>query len=64
MLITPYVVSTRAIEGFTSSEHASEWRGHRPEGFSIPTAGILAVGNNMRIVLENSSVRSVIDLSP
>ena len=64
MLITPYVISTRAIEGFTSPEHASEWRGHRPEGFSIPTAGILAVGNNMRIVLENSSVRSVIDLIP
>ena len=62
ILITPYVVSTRALEEFRSSEHASEWRDHRPEGFSVPTAGILAVGNNTRIILEDSGVSSVIDL--
>ena len=62
ILITPYVVSTRALKAFSSAEHASEWRDHRPDGFSIPTAGILAVGNNTRIVLEDSGVSSVIDL--
>ena len=62
ILITPYVVSTGALEEFRSAEHASEWRDHRPEGFSVPTAGILAVGNNMRIILEDSGVSSVIDL--
>ena len=62
ILITPHVVSVEAMEEFRSSEHASEWRDHRPEGFSIPTAGILAVGNNTRIVLEDSGVSSVIDL--
>ena len=62
ILITPYVVSTRALEEFRSSEHASEWRDYRPEGFSVPTAGILAVGNNTRIILKDSGVSSVIDL--
>ena len=62
ILITPYVVSTRALEEFRSSEHTAEWRDHRPEGFSIPTSGILAVGNNTRIILEDSGVSSVIDL--
>ena len=62
ILLTPYVVSNGAMEGFTSPEHASEWRDHRPEGFSVPTAGILAVGNNTCIILGDSSVSSVIDL--
>ena len=62
ILITPYVVSTGALEEFRSSEHASEWRDHRPEGFSVPPTGILAVGNNTRIILEDSGVSSVIDL--
>ena len=39
ILITPYVVSTRALQEFRSSEHALEWRDHRPEGFNVPTAG-------------------------
>ena len=62
ILITPYVVSTGALEEFRSSEHASEWRAHRPEGFSVPPTGILAVGNTTRIILEDSGVSSVIDL--
>ena len=60
--LTPYVVSTGAIARFAAPEHASEWRDHRPEGFTIPTAGILAVGNTTRIILEESAVSSVIDL--
>ena len=62
ILITPYVVSTGALEDFRSSEHAPEWRDHRPEGFRVPATGILAVGNNTRIILEDSGVSSVIDL--
>ena len=62
ILLTPYVVSTGAIEKFASPEHASEWRHHRPKGFTIPAAGILAVGNTTRIILEESAVSSVIDL--
>ena len=62
ILLTPYIVSTRDLEEFRSQEHASEWRDHRPHGFGIPIAGILAVGNSMRIILEDSSVSSVIDL--
>lgn len=62
ILLTPYVVSTDAIEGFSSPEHASEWSEHRPGGFSVPVSGILAVGNNMRVILRESGVSSVIDL--
>lgn len=62
ILLTPYIVSTRVLEEFRSPEHASEWRYHRPDGFSVPIAGILAVGNSTRIILEDSGVTSVIDL--
>ena len=62
LLLTPYVVSKGDIEEFRSAEHAPEWRAHRPGGFSVPTAGILAVGNTTRIALEDSPVNSVIDL--
>ena len=62
ILLTPYVVSTGVLDGFRSPEHASEWRDHKPEGFNVPTAGILAVGNTTRVILEDSSINSVIDL--
>ena len=62
ILLTPYIVSTRVLEEFRSPEHVSEWRDHRPDGFSVPIAGILAVGNSTRIILEDSGVSSVIDL--
>ena len=62
ILLSPYVISTRPLESFCSREHVSEWRDHRPEGFSIPVAGILAVGNSTRVILEDSGVSSVIDL--
>lgn len=62
ILLTPYIAANRALEGFTSPEHASEWRSYRPDGFSVPVAGILAVGNSTRIILEDSGVSSVIDL--
>ena len=60
--LTPYVVSTGPLEKFRSPEHASEWRNYRPEGFSVPTAGILAVGNTTSVMLENAAVTSIVDL--
>lgn len=62
ILLTPYVISNKDIEGFRSTEHASEWSLHRPGGFTVPVAGILAVGNTTRIILEDAAVSSVIDL--
>ena len=62
LLITPYVISTKTIEGFQSEEHVPEWRAWRPEGFSIPTAGILAASNPTSVALEDTTVDSVIDL--
>ena len=62
ILLTPYVVSMGALQDFGSAEHAAEWRVHRPGGFTVPAAGILAVGNTTRIILEESAVSSVIDL--
>ena len=62
VLLTPYVVSTCSLEEFQSPEHAHEWHEHRPGGFSIAAAGILAVGNTTRVVLEDSGIHSVIDL--
>ena len=62
ILLTPYIHTTESLEEFTSPEHVSEWRDHRPGGFSIPATGILAVGNTTRVILEDSGVSSVIDL--
>ncbi len=62
ILLTPYLHATDSLEEFRSPEHASEWREHRPEGFSVPGTGILAVGNTTRVILEDSGVSSVIDL--
>ena len=62
ILLTPYVLCVAAIDSFGSPEHAKEWRAHRPEGFKIPAAGILAVGNTTRVILEDSGINSVIDL--
>ena len=62
ILLTPYIHATDGLEEFTSPEHAREWREHRPGGFSIPSTGILAVGNTTRVILEDSGVSSVIDL--
>ena len=58
ILLTPYVVSYGPLEEFRSPEHASEWRDYKPEGFRVPAAGILAVGNTTRIILEDSGVSS------
>ena len=63
MFITPLIASTKSLEGFLSREHASEWREYRPKGFDIPEAGILAIGNVVRVTIEETGVNSVIDLT-
>ena len=61
--LTPYVVATQIIERFISPEHNPEIREIKPEGFSIPTGSILAVGNSTNVPLEEGSTPySIIDL--
>ena len=62
ILVTPYVVSTIPMSAFRAPEHAPELREHKPEGFTVPLAGILAVGYPIGITLEDGGVTSVIDL--
>ena len=63
LLISPYIVSKAAIPGFTSAEHAGEFRRLRPDGFLVPPSSILAVGEASKIAIDPSgSPFSVIDL--
>lgn len=63
LLLTPYILAVDEISNFQSDEHALEWREYHPEGFEIEEAGILAVGDEVEIVLSNNSIGSVIDLA-
>ena len=61
--LTPYLVATQPLAGFTSPEHAPEIRAIKPAGFDIPAGSILAVGDSTEITLEEGgSPYSVIDL--
>ena len=61
--LTPYIISKKPIEGFTSGELAEEITRIRPEGFFIPIGSILAVGDSTEIELEEGgSPFAVIDL--
>lgn len=62
LTLTPYILAVDAISDFKSGEHAPEWQIYRPEGFSIPAAGIMAVGGEVEIELAPSGIGSVIDL--
>ncbi len=62
LFLTPQIVSSKRLENFISEEHAPEWREHRPAGFSVPEASMLAVGNVVRITIEDAGINSVIDL--
>ena len=63
--IAPYVVAKTPITSFLSSEHHFEFRHLKPEGYSVPASGILAVGNPIRVDLDPSlGAESVFDLVP
>ena len=62
LFLTPQLVSSKGMVNFISEEHAPEWHEHRPTGFSVPEASILAVGNVVRITIEETGVNSVLDL--
>lgn len=64
LALTPYIVALQEIKGFTAPEHADEFKLHKSDGFDIPSAAILAVGDSSRITLEEGgSVESIIDLA-
>lgn len=61
--LRPYLVATENIDGFASDEHTAEFGHFKPEGFDIPAASILAVGDKTLVTLEDGdSPNSVIDL--
>ena len=62
LFLTPQVVSSVPLADFITDEHTPEWCEHRPEGFNVPEAGVLAVGRVVRITIEETGVNSVIDL--
>ena len=63
LILAPYVLTMRELHGFTTDEFADEFRRFKPEGFYLPSGAILAVGEQTRILLDESgSPESVIDL--
>ena len=61
--LTPYVVATQPVVGFTAPEHNQEIRQLKPDGFDIPAGSILAVGNSTDVTLEEGgSPYSIVDL--
>ena len=61
--LRPYLVATENIDGFASDEHTAEFGYFKPDGFDIPAASILAVGDRAVVTLEDGdSPNSVIDL--
>ncbi len=62
ILLRPYLVTTEPLDGFAAPEHAEEWKLHKPEGFNIPRAGMLAVGDGQQVSLGSDNPESVIDL--
>lgn len=62
ILLRPYLVTIEPLDGFTAPEHTEEWKLHKPEGFNIPRAGILAVGDGRQVSLGSDHPESVIDL--
>lgn len=62
LTVTPYLAALEDIPRFVSDEHAAEWRVHNPAGSEVPAAGILAVGNSLKVLIDDIQVRSVLDL--
>ena len=63
LVFTPHICAVADLKGFASQEHSPEYRDVRPQGFDIPLAAILAIGDTTAISLEaNKNPYSVIDL--
>lgn len=61
--LTPYVTATQPLSSFASLEHSQELKAIKPDGFYIPIGSILAIGESVKIELEQGgSPYSVIDL--
>ena len=62
-LFTPHLCTSTEVQGFISEEHSEEYRQVRPQGFDLPSASILAVGETIAVALDPASNPfSVIDL--
>ena len=62
-LFTPHLCTSTEVRGFISDEHSEEYRQVRPQGFDLPAASILAIGDTIAVSLEPASNPfSVIDL--
>ena len=62
-LFTPHICTSTEVQGFISDEHSEEYRQIRPQGFDLPAASILAIGDTVAVSLEPASNPfSVIDL--
>ena len=63
--IAPYIVARKPISNFLSTEHHFEFKHLKADGYSVPSSGILAVGNPIRVDLDpNAGAESVFDLVP
>ena len=60
--IRPYMVANTVIPRFRSKEHAEEWNRFAPDGFRVPSVGILAVGDDHVASIRSDTPESVIDL--
>ena len=62
IFLRPYMIASEPIEGFTAPDHADEWKLHMPNGFYLPSASILAVGDRLKVSLGADNPEAVIDL--
>ncbi len=62
LTLTPYIVTTAPVLGFTASEHSPLVQTLIPNGVDLPAGAILAIGDTTEVTLDNDSVESVFDL--
>ena len=61
----PYLTATKRIVGFASDEHDPEFAIVEPNGFTIESAMILAIGNIHEVDIdETANASSVVDIQP
>ena len=61
----PYLTATKSIMGFSSEEHDPEFAKVEPNGFTVETPMILAIGNIHEVDIdEAANAMSVVDIQP